>query len=102
MSSKLYWKQKIPLLILNGAGMAALTVFLLLNGINGGSMILILSVWGTALAGYLAGAYFLRKAQMDKLLSLSESFMDTVSINLGQVTFLHKNSSFSASNSAST
>ena len=72
MNSKLYWKQKIPLLILNGAGMAALTVFLLLNGINGDSIILVVSVWGATLAGYLAGAYFLRKTQMDKLLSLSE------------------------------
>ena len=72
MNGKLYWKQKIPLLILNGAGMAALTVFLLLNGINSDSLFLILSVWGTVLAGYLAGAYLLRKSQMDALLRLTE------------------------------
>ncbi len=72
MNGKLYWKQKIPLLILNGAGMAALTVFLLLNGINSDSLILILSVWGAVLAGYLTGAYLLRKSQMDALLRLTE------------------------------
>ena len=72
MNGKLYWKQKVPLLVLNGAGMAALTVFLLLNGINSDSLILILSVWGAVLAGVLAGAYFFRKTQMDQLLRLAE------------------------------
>ena len=72
MNGKRYWKQKIPLLILNGAGMAALTLFLMLNGVNSDSLILILFVWGTVFAGYLAGAYFFRKSQMDKLLSLAE------------------------------
>lgn len=72
MNGKRYWKQKMPLLLLNGTGMAALTIFLLLNGINRDSLILILSVWGTVLAGYLAGAYLLRKSQMDALLRLTE------------------------------
>ena len=72
MNGKLYWKQKIPLLLLNGACMAALTVFLLLNGINGDSIILILSVWGTVLAGFLAGTYFFRKSQLNQLLNLTE------------------------------
>lgn len=72
MNGKLYWKQKIPLLILNGISMATLTAFLLLNGINFDSAILILSVWGLLLAGYLAGAYFSRKAQMDRLIHLAE------------------------------
>ena len=72
MNGKLYWKQKIPLLILNGTGMAALTVFLLLNGVNSDSLILILIVWGVILAGYLAGTYLLRKSQLDKLLSMAE------------------------------
>ena len=72
MNGKLYWKQKIPLLILNGTSMAALTVFLLLNGINGDSLILILIVWGVVFAGYLAATYLFRKSRMDKLLSLAE------------------------------
>ncbi len=76
MNGKLYWKQKIPLLILNGAGMAALTAFLLLNGINRDSLILILSVWGVVLGGYLAGAYLLRKSRTDKLLSLAEQLKE--------------------------
>ncbi len=76
MNGKLYWKQKLPLLILNAAGMAALTVFLLLNGIHCDSLILIVSVWGAVLAGYLTGTYFHRKSQMDKLLSLAEQLKE--------------------------
>ena len=72
MSGKLYWKQKIPFLFLNGFGMAALTFFLRLNGINTDSMILILTVWGTAVAVYLLAAYAARKAQMNQLLALAE------------------------------
>ncbi len=72
MNGKLYWKQKIPLLFLNGIGMAALTIFLWLNGINTNSMILILVIWGATLAGIFLGAYFFRKAQMDKWLVLAE------------------------------
>lgn len=72
MNGKLYWKQKIPLLFLNGIGMAALTMFLWLNGITTDSMILILTVWVLALGGYLWGAYLFRKAQMEKWLVLAE------------------------------
>ena len=72
MSGKLYWKQKIPFLFLNGFGMAALTFFLRLNGINTDSMILILTVWGTAVTVYLLAAYAARKAQMNQLLALAE------------------------------
>ncbi len=57
---------------MNGFGMAALTLFLRLNRINTDSLILILAVWGTAIAVYLLIAYTTRKAQMNKLLALSE------------------------------
>ncbi len=72
MSGKLYWKQKIPFLFLNGFGMVALTLFLRLNGLNADSIILILTVWGIAVAGYQLNAYFTRKAQMNQLLTLAE------------------------------
>ena len=72
MSSKLYWRQKIPFLFLNGFGMVALTLFLRLNRINTDSIILILTVWGIAVAIYLLIAYSTRKAQMNKLLALAE------------------------------
>lgn len=72
MNGKSYWKQKIPVLFLNGSGMAALALFLRLNGINADSIILIVAVWGTAAAVSLLTAYFTRKAQMDKLLALAE------------------------------
>ena len=72
MNGKSYWKQKIPVLFLNGSGMAALALFLRLNGINADSIILIEAVWGTAAAVSLLTAYFTRKAQMDKLLALAE------------------------------
>ena len=72
MNGKSYWKQKIPVLFLNGSGMAVLALFLRLNGINADSIILIVAVWGTAAAVSLLTAYFTRKAQMDKLLALAE------------------------------
>lgn len=72
MNGTLYWKQKIPLFILNGTGMAALAVFLLMNGISSDSLILILFVWGSIFVGYQAGAYLIRKSRMDKLLSLAQ------------------------------
>ncbi len=72
MNGKLYWRQRIPMILLNGIGMAALAAFLRLNGINRDSLLLILAVWGTVLAGYLIWTYRRRKAQMDELLHLSE------------------------------
>ncbi len=72
MNGKQYWKERIPLLLLHGIGMGALTAFLLLNGVNRDSILLILAVWGTVLAGYLIWVYCARKAEMDKLLRLAE------------------------------
>ena len=72
MNSKLYWKQHFPLLGLNFLCMIALACFLRINGNSPDSIILILLIWFLILIGCLLRSYFLRKAQMNKLLELAE------------------------------
>lgn len=72
MNNRLYWKQQIPLLCLNLVCMVALAVFLFVNGNNFDSIAIIILVWVAILAGYLFYSWFIRKAQAEKLLELTE------------------------------
>lgn len=72
MNAKVYWKQRFPLLLLHFLCMVILTVFLQANGNSVDSIILILAVWISVLAGYLWKSYCDRKSQLDELLALTE------------------------------
>ena len=54
MSRRKYWKDRIPVLVINGVGMVLLSVFLLLVGNSPDSVALILLVWILSLFVYLS------------------------------------------------
>lgn len=72
MNSRLYWRQRIPLLLIHFLCMAGLSLFLIVNGNSIDSVILVLFVWIAVLGIYLYQAYVRRKQQMKKLLTLAE------------------------------
>ena len=72
MNGKAYGKQQLPLLCLHLLCMAALAVFLLVNGNSTDSVLLILAVWVLILALYLLKSFHDRKKQMETLLELTE------------------------------
>lgn len=71
MSAKAYWKQQLPLLLLQFLCMTALTVFLWVNGSSFDSILFILAGWLLILTGYLWKCYHDRKAALDELLALA-------------------------------
>lgn len=73
MSRKKYWKDRIPVLSINGICMLFLSVFLLLVGNSPDSVVLIWLMWLLLLFGYLAAACRLRKRKLDKLMELAEN-----------------------------
>ena len=68
MNGGKYWKNRIPFLLANGIGMAALFIFLLANGNPWDVCLMIGAVWILALAGSLTAVYLFRKKRLDKLL----------------------------------
>ena len=72
MNKRLYWKQQIPFLSLNLICMAALALFLRVNGNDFDSIILIILIWVLLLAGCLCYTFLTRNAQTEKLLGLTE------------------------------
>lgn len=72
MSGKRYWKNRLPFLVVNLFCMAALTLFLQLNGISRDSLTLILIIWLTILTAGLCSAWHKRRRQMDTLLHMTE------------------------------
>ena len=76
MNRKLYWRQQLPLVLLNIFCMVGLTIFLQVTGSSYGSIILILLIWTAILTVYLARSYYDRKKQMEKLLELAEQLKE--------------------------
>ena len=72
MNGKQYWKDKIPLLIINIVCMVLLSVFLFFVGNNVDSIAVILIVWTIVLAGVLAFTYHQRKRKLNKLVRMAE------------------------------
>ncbi len=72
MNRKLYWKQKLPIMLLNFLCMIGLAIFLHVTGNSFDSIFLICLIWIVVLTVHLVMAYYSRKAQMEKLLKLAE------------------------------
>ena len=72
MNGKQYWKDKIPLLIINIVCMVLLSVFLFFVGNNVDSIAVILIIWILLLAGILAFTYYQRKRRLNKLVKMAE------------------------------
>ena len=73
MSRRKYWKDRIPVLFINGVGMVLLSVFLLLVGNSPDSVALILLVWILSLFVYLSVLCWRRKRKLDQLLELAKN-----------------------------
>lgn len=71
MNGKLYWKQRIPFLLLQLLCMIGLFLFLFLIGNNPDSILLILLVWALILAATMLLSYFNRKKQLEELLFMT-------------------------------
>lgn len=65
-----YLKRKAPVLLLNGAALLVLSLFLLLLDTMGTAVILIVVVWILVLAAYLAVDFLLRRKYFLELLSI--------------------------------
>ena len=72
MSSKQYWKNQLPVILINLLGMLALALFLIAsdNGIQ--TVLFVLVVWLMILISCLLLFYYSRKKYLDKLLDMTE------------------------------
>ena len=76
MSSRRYWKNRLPFLLTNLVFMAALTVFLLVCGNSVSAVVLILIVWALILLAGIVLTYWKRKRQMKKLLDMAKQLSE--------------------------
>ena len=67
MNGKQYWKDKIPIFIINIICMVLLSVFLFFVGNNVDSIAVILIIWTMLLAGVLTFTYYQRKRRLNRL-----------------------------------
>ncbi len=72
MNGKQYWKDKIPLFLINSVCMVLLSVFLLFVGNNVDSIAEILIIWTMLLAGVLTFTYHQRQRRLNKLVKMAE------------------------------
>ena len=72
MNGKQYWKDKIPLFIINIVCMVLLSVFLFFVGNNVDSIAVILIIWTLLLAGVLTFTYHQRKGRLNRLVKMAE------------------------------
>ncbi|MDE7017252.1 MAG: sensor histidine kinase [Lachnospiraceae bacterium] len=72
MSGKQYWKNQVPVILVNLLGLLALALFLVAGGSNIQSIVFIAFVWMAVLFCYLMIACFLRKRYLDRLLKMAE------------------------------
>ena len=72
MNGKQYWKDKIPLFIINIVCMVLLSVFLFFVGNNVDSIAVILIIWTMLLAGILTFTYHQRKRRLNRLVKMAE------------------------------
>lgn len=76
MSGKVYWKNRLPFLLVNGFCMAVLTVFLLVNGNSADCIALILMAWVLLLAAGLGFSFRRRKKELEGLLQTAEQLKE--------------------------
>lgn len=72
MNGKQYWKDKIPLFVINIVCMVLLSVFLFFVGNNVDSIAVILIIWTMLLAGILTFTYHQRKRRLNRLVKMAE------------------------------
>ena len=96
MNGGKYWKNRIPFLLANGIGMAALFIFLLANGNPWDVCLMVGAVWILALAGSLTAVYLFRKKRLDKLLDTVRQLMRQICLS-GSGGFIDDLTQFSAS-----
>ena len=72
MNGKQYWKDKIPIFIINIVCMVLLSVFLFFVGNNVDSIAVILIIWTMLLAGILTFTYHQRKRRLNRLVKMAE------------------------------
>ena len=86
MNSKRYWKNRLPFLLTNLAGMTALSIFLLVCGNSISAVLLIMVVWAFTVSAGLILTYWRRRRQMQQLLDmagqLSERYLISEVMNL--------------------
>ena len=76
MSSKQYWKNQLPVILINLLGMLALALFLIASGNGIQTVLFILVVWLIVLASCLLLFYFSRKKYLNKLLDMTEQLKE--------------------------
>lgn len=76
MNGKVYWKNRLPFLLLNLACMIALTLFLLACGDPPSAAALIAAVWAMVLAVGMGLAYWKRRRQMNNILTMAEQLSE--------------------------
>ena len=76
MNGRRYWRERIPVLLLNAAGIVLLGAFLLLTGNSVDMILLIVVVWTLALAGVLLLSYYRKKKRLGRLKRLSEGLKE--------------------------
>ena len=72
MNGKQYWKDKIPIFIINIVCMVLVSVFLFFGGNNVDSIAVILIIWTMLLAGVLTFTYHQRKRRLNRLVKMAE------------------------------
>lgn len=72
MSKKQYWKDQLPLILINLLGILALSLFLSACGNTLHSILFISFVWLAVLTLCLTISYFTRKKYLDKLLNMTK------------------------------
>ena len=72
MSSKQYWKNQLPVILINLLGMLALALFLIASGNGIQAVLFVLVVWLIILVSCLLLFYYSRKKYLNKLLDMTE------------------------------
>ena len=76
MNGKQYFKNQLPVILINLLGMLALALFLIASGNGIQTVLFILVVWLIVLASCLLLFYFSRKKYLDKLLDMTEQLKE--------------------------
>ena len=72
MNGKQYWKNQLPVILINLLGMLALALFLIASGNGIQTVLFVLVVWLIILISCLLLFYYSRKKYLDKLLDMTE------------------------------
>ena len=72
MSSRQYWKNQLPVILINLLGMLALALFLIANDNGIQAVLFIFAAWLIILVSCLLLFYYFRKKYLDKLLDMTE------------------------------